>query len=56
MVHLKLLENHEYSNPKTSRRREIKKKGPKLMKEKQQQQQKKLYKESMKQKAGFLKK
>jgi hypothetical protein len=53
MLHLKLLEKQEQAKPKTSRRREIMiKKGPKLMKYKQT---KKLYKESMKQKAGYLK-
>jgi hypothetical protein len=53
MLHLKLLEKQEQANPKTSRRREII-----ILKVKinEIETTKKTYKESMKQKAGSLKK
>jgi hypothetical protein len=52
MLHLKLLEKQEQANPKTSRRREI----IKIRAEINEMETKKPYKESMKQKAGSLKK
>jgi hypothetical protein len=52
MPHLKLLEKQEQSNPKTSRRREI----IKIRDEINETETQKPYKESMKQKAGSLKK
>jgi hypothetical protein len=51
MIYLKLLEKQEQTKLKTSRRREITKIRPRLMKSKPN----KLYKESMKQKVGSLK-
>jgi hypothetical protein len=51
MLHLKLLEKQEQSNPKTSRRREIIKIRPEINEIRKKQ----TYKESMKQKAGSLK-
>jgi hypothetical protein len=52
MLHLKLLEKQQQANPKTSRRKEI----IKIMAEINEIETKNPYKESMKQKAGFLKK
>jgi hypothetical protein len=52
MLHLKLLEKQEQTNPKTSRRREI----IKIRAQINEIQTKKPNKESMKQKAGSLKK
>jgi hypothetical protein len=52
MLHLKLLEKQEQSKPKSSRRAEIIKIRAELMRYRT----KKPYKESMKQKAGFLNK
>jgi hypothetical protein len=51
MLHLKLLEKQEQANPKTSRRREIIKIRAEI-----NEIETKTYKESMKQKAGSLKK
>jgi hypothetical protein len=53
MLHLKLLEKQEQAKPKTSRRREIIKISAKIN---EIETKKKPYKESMKQKAGSLKK
>jgi hypothetical protein len=53
MIHLKLLEKQEESKPKTSKRREIIKIRAEIN---EIETQKKKYKESMKQKAGSLKK
>jgi hypothetical protein len=53
MLHLKLLEKQEQANPKTNRRREIIKMRAEINKI---ETTKKTYKESMKQKAGSLKK
>jgi hypothetical protein len=55
MLHLKLLEKQEQANPKTSRRTEIIKIRAKVSEIETTTTTKK-YKESMKQKAGFLKK
>jgi hypothetical protein len=52
ILHLKLLEKQEQANPKKSRRKEI----IKIRAEKMKLKQKSPYKESMKQKAGSLKK
>jgi hypothetical protein len=52
MLHLKLLEKQEQANSKTSRRREIIKIGAEI----NEIETKKTYKESMKLKAGSLKK
>jgi hypothetical protein len=52
MTHLKLLEKQEQATPKTSRRREITKIRAKIN---EMETNKKIYKESMKQKAGSLK-
>jgi hypothetical protein len=52
ILQLKLLEKQEQSNPKTSRRREI----IKIRDEINETETQKPYKESMKQKAGSLKK
>jgi hypothetical protein len=52
MLHLKLLEKQEQANPKTNRRREIIKITTKI----NERETKKLYKESVKQKPGSLKK
>jgi hypothetical protein len=54
MLYLKLLEKQEQANPKTSRRREIIKIRAKINEIETNKQKK--YKESMKQKAGSLKK
>jgi hypothetical protein len=54
MLHLKLLEKQEEANPKTNRRREIIKKGPKSLSRNNNNNKK--YKESMKQNVGSLKK
>jgi hypothetical protein len=51
MLHLKLLEKQEQTNPTTSRRREIIKRRVKI----NEIATNKLYKESMKQKGGSLK-
>jgi hypothetical protein len=56
MLHLKLLEKQEQANPKTSRRREIIKIRAEINEIETNKQTKKPYKESMKQKAGSLKK
>jgi hypothetical protein len=53
MIHLKLLEKQEQANPKTIRRREIIKIRAKMN---EIETTTKIYKESMKQKAGSLKK
>jgi lipopolysaccharide export system protein LptA len=53
MLHLKLLEKQEQAKPKTSRRREIIKIRAEINEIEIHQ---KMYKESMKQKAGSLKK
>jgi hypothetical protein len=55
MLHLKLLEKHEQANPKTSRRREIIKIRAEIRNKIETNKQIKT-KESMKQKAGSLKK
>jgi hypothetical protein len=52
MLHLNLLEKSEQENPKTSRRKKI----IKIMVEINEIERKKTYKESVKQKAGSLKK
>jgi hypothetical protein len=56
MLHLKLLEKQEQANPKTSRRGEIIKIRAEINEIETNKQAKKPYKESMKQKAGSLKK
>jgi hypothetical protein len=53
MLHLKFLEKEEQSKPKTSRRREIIKIRAEIN---EVETNKKIYKESMKQKVGSLKK
>jgi hypothetical protein len=56
MVHLKLLEKQEQANPKTNRRRYIIKIRAEINEIETNKQTKQPYKESMKQKAGSLKK
>jgi hypothetical protein len=53
MLHLKLLEKQEQANPKTSRRKEIIKIRAKI--NETETTTKKTYKESTKQKAGYMK-
>jgi hypothetical protein len=55
ILQLKLLESQEQENPKTSRKREIIKTNPEINGV-ETNKQKKPHKESMKQKADFLKK
>jgi hypothetical protein len=55
-LQLKLLEKQEQTNPKTSRKKEIITKRAKINGIETNKQTKKSYKESMKQKAGSLKK
>jgi hypothetical protein len=52
MLHLKFLQKQEQAYPKTSRRREI----IKIRAKKNEIETKKMFKESMKQKVGYLKK